>query len=103
MGWLLFLAALLGLVFPPVAIVLVAMIILGVFAKGMGGDADSQEEVASVRRKTRHRHGAQRPHDAVRPHVTQPQPGQVFDVRCYPIVPPARLPEPTPESSDGPP
>jgi hypothetical protein len=99
MGWLILLAAILGLVFPPLAIVILAMMVLGVFAKGMGMTADSEEQSVGVRRKIRHRRSAQRPEDEVHPHVTQPEPGQVIDVPCYPIPLPGQLPLPTPKSA----
>ena len=50
MGLLFLLTALLGLCFPPFAIVFLGMMVLGVFAKGVV--ADSQEQIIRPRRKT---------------------------------------------------
>jgi hypothetical protein len=100
MGWLLLLAALLGLVFPPLAVVVLAMVVLGVFVKGVA--ADAQEPIVKARPKVRQRDGAQRPEDAMRHHVAEPQQGTVIDVRCYPFLPPARLETPTQKSPDCP-
>ncbi len=96
MGLLFFLAALLGLMFPPFAVVMLAMMVLGVFAKGIV--ANSQDKTVRGRRKARHRHGVQRPHDEFHHDTMAPRPGKVIDVRCYPFLPPLRLPTPTPES-----
>ncbi|MGA2032602.1 MAG: hypothetical protein ABSG68_10115 [Thermoguttaceae bacterium] len=91
MGWLLFIAAILALVFPPLAIVLLALIVLGVFAKGMDA-ADSEDPGASAA-------GKMRPSDVetldevVRGQVRQQPRGQVIDVRSYPIPPPPKLVE----------
>jgi hypothetical protein len=101
MGWLFLLVALLCLAFPPFAVVILAMLILGVFVKGMGMTAESQEQIVSTRRKTRHRHAAERPHDVMRHYVMEPQEGQVIDVHSYPIPPLALLPPPRPKSLDG--
>ncbi len=98
MGLLFFLAALLGLMFPPLAVVMLAMMVLGVFAKGIV--ADSQERTVRGRRKTRHRHGAKRSEDAMPRYAMAPRQGKVINVRCYPILPPLRLPTPTPRSLD---
>ncbi len=98
MAWLFLLAAILGLICPPAGVVVLGMMVLGVFAKGVV--ADSQEPMVCVGRKNRQRHGAERPQDAVRRHVTEPQPGKVIDARCYPILPPLRLPRPMPKSLD---
>jgi hypothetical protein len=86
MGWLFLLAALLGLVFPPLAVVIMAMMIVGVFTKGVV--ADSPEELMRPRRNSMRRHSPQRPQDTIRHHVTAPRPGAVIDVRCYPVPPP---------------
>ena len=61
MGLLFFLAALLVVMFPPLAVVFLAMMVLGVFAKGIA--ANSQQWTVSGRRKTRDRHGAQQSQD----------------------------------------
>ena len=90
MGWLFFLAAILGLAFPPVGVVVLAMTILGVFTKGVV--ADSQDQIASARRKARHRHGVDRRREPMPDRVMEPQEGNVIDVRCYPILPSLRLP-----------
>jgi len=91
MDWLFLLLAILGLAFPPVGAVILAMVILGVFAKGVV--ADPQEPTVYPQRKTRRRYAAQRPQEAMT-HATQPQPGKVIDVRWYPVPPPPRLPTP---------
>ena len=94
MALVFFLTALLGLLFPPFAIVALAMMIVGVFAKGMVADAradcQNQEEnqtppcrAAALRRNTPACH-AQRQ-------------GKVIDVRCYPALPPLQLATPLPE------
>lgn len=98
MALLFFLAALLGLLFPPFAVVVLAMTILGVFAKGMV--AASREPMAGPRRQTRHRHGAKRPEDRIRYDAMGPRQGEVIDVQCYPILPPLRLTTPMPRSLD---
>ena len=91
MGWLIFLVALLGLVFPPLAAVVLAMTVLGVFAKGVA--ADGQEEIFAPRRKIRRRSGGEQSPDVIR-HTTPPRYGEVIDVRCYQILPLLLLPEP---------
>ncbi|MGO9108103.1 MAG: hypothetical protein ACLP9L_02610 [Thermoguttaceae bacterium] len=96
---LFFLAALLGLVFPPLAVVVLAAMILGVFAKGV--IANSQEQIVRARRKTRRRHGAGRAQAIMHHHIVVPPRGKVIDVRCYPILFPPRLPKPMPQSLDG--
>jgi hypothetical protein len=96
MGWLLLILAILALVFPPLAIVLLALVIVGVFAKGMDVVADSQRPTASPEWKTRRRHAAEQPHDAVDRHGGEPPAGEVIDVRSYPIPPPTGLPPPMP-------
>jgi hypothetical protein len=85
MGLLFLLVALLGLVFPPFAVVVLAMLILGVFAKGMADE--SSEQIVMVRRKARRRQGAERAKDAMRPHAMAPRRGNVIDVRWYPVPP----------------
>ena len=92
MGWLFFLIALLGLAFPPLAAVVLAMSVLGVFAKGVAADAG--EEVFCPRRKTRRDHGAEQRPDVIR-HTTPPRYGEVIDVRCYQILPLLLLPAPS--------
>ncbi len=89
MGLLFLLVAVLGLAFPPLAVVFLAMMVFGVFAKGLVADPD-QKTVA--RRKSRHRRGAERPQDAMRRHATEPRQGEVVDVRFYPFLPPLGLP-----------
>ena len=101
MGLLFLLAAILGLVFPPIGVVVLAMMILGVFAKGVVA-ADSQEQIVSTRRKVRLRHGTEQPHYVIRQDVTAPGQGKIIDVRCYPILPPLRLTKPMPKPLDGP-
>ena len=98
MGLLFFLAAILGLMFPPLAIVMLAVMVVGVFAKGIV--ADSQERTVRGRRKARFRHGMRRSHEVMPRHAMAPGPGKVIDVRCYPFLPPLRLPTPTPKSVD---
>lgn len=90
MGLLFLLVAVLGLAFPPLAVVFLAMMVFGVFAKGLVADSDQQ--TAGARRKTRHRRGAERPQDAMRRHATEPRQGEVVDVRFYPFLPPLGLP-----------
>jgi hypothetical protein len=98
MGFLFLLVALLGLMFPPLAVVMLAMMVLGVFAKGIV--SDSQDRTVRGRRKTRRRRGAERPRDISHQHAMAPRPGKVIDVRCYPFYPPLPLPRPTPKSLD---
>ena len=98
MGLLFLLAVLVGLVFPPFAIVVLAMMVLGVFAKGMV--ADSQEQFIRPTRKIRHRHSTQRPQDAVSRYSMAPWQGTVIDVRCYPTLPPLCLSTPMPKPLD---
>ena len=81
MGWLFFLAAILGLVFPPVGIVVLGMMILGVFVKGV--IADSHEQIVGAARKTKHHHGAGPPQGVMHHYAMEPPPGTVIDVRCY--------------------
>ena len=98
MAWLFLLAAILGFVFPPVGVVVVAIMVLSVFTKGVL--ADSQDEIVSVRRGTKHDRDAVRrkkapPHPAREPHQ-----GPVIDVRCYPVLPPVRISVAMPKSRD---
>lgn len=89
MGWLFLLLALLALVFPPAAIVVLAMMVLTVFAKGMGMVADSPSPMVHPRRKAGHRYAPQSLHGTA-PDGSEPQPEQVIDVRSYPVQPPER-------------
>lgn len=94
MGWLL-LVAILSLVFPPFAIVALALVIVGVFAKGVV--ADPQDQSVKTKRKARHRRGSARPQDVNRRHVADSRFGTVIDVQWHPVLPPLRLPTPAPK------
>ena len=59
MGLLIFLIAILSLAFPPVGVIALAVVILGVFTKGVA--AASQEQMLTFRWKAGHRHRAKRP------------------------------------------
>ncbi len=96
MGLLFVLAAILGLLFPPFAVVILAMTILGVFAKGVA--ADSQEQVISARRKSRQHNAGKRPQNVILRHAMAPRPGEVIDVQLDPTLPPLRLQTPMPKS-----
>ena len=96
MGLVILLVALLGLAFPPFAIVILGMMILGVFAKGVV--ADPQEPIVNVTRKARQRHATKRPQDVIPHRATARQPGNVIDVRCYPALPPLWLTTPMSKS-----
>lgn len=97
MAWLFLVAAILGLVFPPIGVVVVAIMVLSVFTKGVL--ADSQDEIVSVRRGARHERGAGRRKTAPHP-ASEPHQGPIIDVRCYPVLPPLRIPAAVPKSRD---
>jgi hypothetical protein len=100
MAWLFLVAAILSMLFPPVGVVVLAMVVMGVFTKGVV--ADSPDPVVAVRRKAGHRGGAERARDETGQPDKDPRQGNVIDVRCYPILFPPRLPAPLPQSLDGP-
>jgi hypothetical protein len=91
MDWLFLLLAILGLAFPPVGAIILAMVVLGVFAKGVA--ADPEEPIAAPRRKGCSAGTTRRPHEAM-PSAVPPQRDSVIDVRWYPVPPPPRLPTP---------
>ncbi len=83
MGLLFLLAAILGLLFPPLAIVVLAAMVLGVFAKGVA--AESPEQIVRARPKAKRRRREGRPRDVIRYYSNAPQQGDVIDVRCEAI------------------
>ena len=93
MGWLLILAVILGVVFPPLGAVILAVMVWGVFAKGMA--EDSPEEIARPKPRRRLRRRQPRPEDETPCPVIVPPGCDVIDVRSYPPLPP--LPTPTPQ------
>ena len=99
MGWLLLVLAILGLVFPPLAFIVLGLVVMGVFAKGMGVFADSPESLDGLDGEggddDTHRHGAMR-HQGGRS-----EDDQIIDVRSYP-VPPEQLPAIMPDYPSGP-
>lgn len=82
MGWLFFLAAILCLAFPPIGVVVLAMIVLGVFTKGIV--AESQDPLLVPRPRTRHRRRAESRRDAVDGPGKKLH-GEVIDVTSYPF------------------
>jgi len=90
MAWLFLLAALLGLMFPPIGVVILAMVVLGVFTKGVA--ADSQDPIGIARRKVRHRSRARRRREQLSQRAAEPSVGEIIDVRSYPVLHPVRLP-----------
>jgi len=90
MAWLYLLAAILGLVFPPVGFILLAMMVFGVFTKGLL--TDSQDQLGSTGGKARLRRGLSRRQQPTPHLVTPPPAGEVIDVTCSPVLPPLRLP-----------
>jgi hypothetical protein len=96
MGWLLLVLAILAVVFPPLAIVLLALLIMGVFAKGMDAVESPQDQVAHHRRKIRRRRTAEQPDEATDRFDGQSPRDHIIDVRSYPVPPPERLPAPEP-------
>lgn len=103
MGWLLLILAILTVVFPPLAIVLLALLIMGVFAKGMDAVESSRDEAAVHGRKIRRRRSAE-PSGEVTDRVDRQSPGEhIIDVRSYPVPPPERLPAPEPNHLNTPP
>jgi hypothetical protein len=77
MGWLLLLAAVLAFIFPPLAILVLALLITGVFAKGIQADADPAAELQEEKRRNRRRWARLRER-------SQP-PADVIDVQSYPV------------------
>ena len=63
MGLLFLLAAILGLLFPPLAIVVLAAMVLAVFAKGVA--AESPEQIVRARPKAKRRRREGRPRNAI--------------------------------------
>jgi hypothetical protein len=94
MGWLFFLAAILCLAFPPVGVVVLAMIVLGIFTKGIV--ADAHDPLLVPRPRTRHRRRAESRRDAVDSHGNELH-GEVIDVTSYPVHPPLPLPTTVPK------
>jgi hypothetical protein len=90
-------AAILGLLFPPLAVVAMAMMIVGAFAKGV--IAGPQEEIFAAGRKSRRCHRAD---DAVRRDVMASKRRDIIDAHWYPLPPLLRLPTPMPEGPHGP-
>ena len=78
MGWLLLLAAILGLIFPPLAFILLALMVAGVFAKGVQAESDPLAELEAEKRRNRRR-WAKRRHPPESPDDT------IIDVRSYPV------------------
>jgi hypothetical protein len=89
MGWLLLIVAILSLIFPPLALVVLALLIMGVFAKGIEIAADPEDGFSPPRRKIRHRRPAE-------PSPNNPVAGgSVIDVHWYPVQPTEHLPSST--------
>ena len=94
MPWFLLLLAILSLVFPPLALILLALLIVGVFAKGVGALTGTGESASDAPPPNRRRRG-----DALR-EGTRSSPGKparadgAIDVRSYPMPPPERLSPP---------
>ncbi len=98
MGWLVLVVAILSLAFPPLALVALALLVMGVFAKGMDVLSHSPDDAAGGGgRSGRHRPGP-RPGGTMPRPGTRPQHGPVIDVRSYPVQTDERLSGP-----DGPP
>ena len=92
MGYWLLVLGLLSFVFPPLALVVLAMLIYGIFAKGMGMFSDSEDAELDFDGPGRRVVVTVRPQDQ---HADVELP-PVIDARSYPI-PPGTLPGPPKE------
>ena len=101
MGWFLLIVAIVGLAFPPLAFVLLALMVMGVFAKGMDVTAASRQDVDGPERRTRGGRDARRLDGERVDQVMEAAPEVVIDVPWYPIPPSEQLSAPIPESLDG--
>ncbi|MGA2618789.1 MAG: hypothetical protein ABSF26_14345 [Thermoguttaceae bacterium] len=102
MGWLVLVVAILSLAFPPLALVALALVVMGVFAKGMDVLSHSPDETAGGGGQAGRRRAAPRADGAMPRPGTQPQPGPVIDVRSYPIQTEQRLSGPAGQPPAGP-
>jgi hypothetical protein len=98
MGILFVLAAILGLLCPPLAAIAMLAMIAGAFAKGVIGSPP--EKIVAASRKARRRRRVKR--TGVADHMgVAPQGGNVIDAHWYPVLPLLRLPTPVPEGPTG--